>query len=442
MNAHSVKAATAVFALTAMLACDDDPVTPTGPDSTIAATAAATADLSTLTAALAEVGLVSTLDGDGPFTVFAPLNGAFSGLGADVVAGLLADANADLLSRVLTLHVVAGAAVPSSELSDGDTFTTVEGGELTIGVSGGSVTVNGVDVVTADVEATNGIVHIIDEVLVPSDLDIYETAVLTEGTTTLATAVSAADLAATLQGTGPFTVFAPVDDAFAALGTDRLDVLLDPVNRALLQKVLTYHVIAGDVRAADLTDGGTATTVEGSDLTFDLGDPMDPKVNGVSIVATDVVAENGVIHLIDGVLTDNLDLVDVAMVEGFSTLVDLVDQQSLTATLRTDNGGDGFTVFAPTNDAFAALSSVPSGQALTDVLLYHVVGATVLSTDLSDGQVVTTLESGGATFTVSISGSDVTITDGAGNTIGVVLTDVPASNGVIHVVDAVLLPTP
>lgn len=441
-NFRPARTAAAVVALTALIGCDDDPTTPTGPENTISETAAATADLSTLATALEEAGLVSTLDGAGPFTVFAPVNSAFAGLGADVVAGLLADGNADLLSRVLTFHVVSGAAVASSDLSDGDTFTTVEGGELTIGVSGGSVTVNGVDVVTADVEATNGIVHIIDEVLVPSDLDVYETAVLTEGTTTLATAVAAAGLDGTLQGAGPFTVFAPVNAALAVLGTDRLDVLLDPANQALLQKVLTYHVIAGDVRAADLTDGGTAATVQGGELTFDLSDAMDPKVNGVSIVATDIVTENGVIHLIDGVLTDHLDLVDVATVEGFSTLVSLVDQQDLTATLRTDNAGDGFTVFAPTDAAFAALAAVPSGQALTDVLLYHVVGATVGSGDLSDGQVVATLEPGGATFTVGITGSDVTITDGAGNTVNVVVTDVAASNGLIHVIDGVLIPTP
>lgn len=441
-NFSPAKTAAAVVALTVLIGCDDDSTTPTGPENTISETAAATADLSTLATALEEAGLVSTLDGAGPFTVFAPVNSAFAGLGADVVAGLLADGNADLLSRVLTFHVVSGAAVAASDLSDGDTFTTVEGGELTIGVSGGSVTVNGVDVVTADVEATNGIVHLIDEVLVPSDLDIYETAVLTEGTTTLATAVAAADLDGTLQGAGPFTVFAPVNAALAALGTERLDVLLDPANQALLQKVLTYHVIAGDVRAADLIDGGTAATVQGGELTFDLSDAMDPKVNGVSIVATDIVTENGVIHLIDEVLTDHLDIVDVATVEGFSTLVSLVDQQDLTTTLRTDNAGDGFTVFAPTDAAFAALAAVPSGQALTDVLLYHVVGATVGSGDLSDGQVVATLEPGGATFTVNIAGSDVTITDGAGNTVNVVVTDVTASNGLIHVIDGVLIPTP
>lgn len=138
-------------------------------------------------------------------------------------------------------------------------------------------------------------------------------------------------------------------------------------------------------------------------------------------------------------LTENADIVDVAVLNGFDTLVDLVVEADLVTTLRSDNGGDGFTVFAPTDEAFAELAAVPTGQALVDVLTYHVVGATVGSADLSDGQIVTTVE--GSTFTVNIDGSTVTITDGSGATVGVVLTDVPAANGVVHVIDGVLLPS-
>jgi transforming growth factor-beta-induced protein len=214
--------------------------------------------------------------------------------------------------------------------------------------------------------AENGVIHVIDGVLTES-LDIVERAIVTEQTETLTAAVVAGDLVTTLQGAGPFTVFAPINEAFAALGTDRLDVLLDPANQALLQKVLTYHVVPGDVRLADvvaLGDGASVATVEGSNVTFDLSDPQDPKVNGASIIATDIVTENGVIHLIDGVLTENLDIVDQAIVNGFSTLVSLVAQQELADVLRGDNQGAGYTVFAPTNAAFEAVSEVerpPSG---------------------------------------------------------------------------------
>lgn len=401
----------------------------------IAAIAAASAELTTLTAALGQAGLVSALQAEGPFTVFAPRNAAFDALGADVVAALLETGNGDLLSSVLTFHVVADVAATSGSLSDGQTVTTLEGGSLTIGVDADGVTVNGAAVVQADIEAGNGVVHIIDAVLVP-EVDIVDRAILTDGAQTLVAAVAAGDLVETLRGDGPFTVFAPINDAFDALGTDRIDVLLDPANQELLQKVLTYHVIAGDIRAADLTDGATVATVEGSAVTIDLSGDT-PRVNGAQIIATDVVVENGVIHLVDGVLTENLDLVDQAVVNGFATLVDLVATAGLVETLRSDNMGDGFTVFAPTNAAFSDLATVPEGDDLVDALTYHVVAGTIGSADLSDGQVVTTVE--GTTFTVNIDEEGVTLTDAAGNTATVVLTDVEAANGVIHVIDTVIL---
>jgi uncharacterized surface protein with fasciclin (FAS1) repeats len=405
------------------------------PELDIVETATVTEATQTLVTAVAAAELVETLKGEGPFTVFAPNNEAFEALDDFTLEQLLDPANQALLQKVLTYHVIPGD-IRAADLTDGAMVETVEGQEVTIDLSGETPMVNGANIIATDVVAENGVIHLIDGVLLP-ELDIVETATVTQETQTLAAAVAAGDLVETLQGDGPFTVFAPVEAAFEALGTDKLDVLLDPANQELLQKVLTYHVVPGDIRAADLTDGATVTTVEGSDLTIDLSGET-PMVNGANIIATDVVAENGVIHLVDGVLTENLDLVDVATVNGFATLVSLVEQQGLTGTLRTDNMGDGFTVFAPTEDAFAALETVPEGDALTDVLLYHVVGATVGSGDLSDGQVVETLLED-ATFTVNIDGG-VTITDGAGNTVNVTVTDVMAANGVIHVVDAVLLP--
>jgi len=422
--------------LLAAAACsDDDPIAPNAAEDIIGVVAS-TSDVSTLQAAVEAAGLVPALQTEGPFTVFAPRNGAFEALGADVVAALLDEGNIDLLTDILSFHVVAGVAARSTDLSDGQKVTTLQGEQLTIGISGSTVTVGGATVVQADVEASNGVIHIIDAVLVPS-VDVVEKAILTGETQTLVAALGAGDLVGILQGVGPFTVFAPVNSAFAALGADKLDVLLDPANLALLQKVLTYHVVYDEIRSEDLVDGATLATVEGTELTFDLSGAS-PKVNGADILVADIVVENGVIHLIDEVLANNLDLVDVALLNGFPTLVDLVSEAGLEATLRSDNGGQGFTVFAPTEAAFAALASVPSGQDLIDVLTYHVVSGTVPSGSLSDAQDVATVQ--GGSFTVNIDGASVTLTDATDNTVGVVLTDVPAANGVVHVIDGVILP--
>jgi transforming growth factor-beta-induced protein len=267
--------------------------------------------------------------------------------------------------------------------------------------------------------------------------DIVDIVTSTESVSTLEAAVVAADLVGPLQGSGPFTVFAPRNEAFDALGADVVQALLEAENLELLTTVLGYHVVPGvAARSSDLTNGQTVTTLQGQTLTIGVAGST-VTVGGATVVAADIEATNGIIHVIDQVLVPEVDIVDVAVLNGFLTLVDLVRAAGLEATLRGDNGGAGFTVFAPTEAAFAALSAVPTGSALVDVLTYHVVPATVPSSALSNGQVVTTVE--GSTFTVGLGGS-VTITDGSGATVDVVLTDVGASNGIVHVIDGVILP--
>lgn len=430
------------LALTGLLAfglaaCDDDGdnIVNLPAQNDLAELAQGTPQLSTLLAALQAAGLTDVLSTEGPFTVFAPVNSAFDNLPAGTVAALLAEGNEQILDDLLKYHVVAGAAVTSDMLSDGQRVTTLEGGTLEIGVSGEGVTVNGASVITADIAGTNGVVHLIDGVLTET-LDAVQRATITPDVSTLVTAVVAGGLVETLQGDDPYTIFAPVNSAFASLSEAQLAVLLDPANQSLLQKVLTYHVIPGDIRAADLTDGATVTTVEGTEVTIDLS--MGAKVNGANIVATDIVVSNGVIHLIDGVLTENLDIVDQAILNGFNTLVGAVGTAGLEDVLRSDNGGEGYTVFAPTEAAFAALESIPMDPAvLQQVLLYHAVSGTVLSTELSDGQTVPTAQ--GGSLTVSII-ADAVLLEGAQNTVQVSATDLLAANGVIHVINAVLLP--
>jgi uncharacterized surface protein with fasciclin (FAS1) repeats len=316
----------------------------------------------------------------------------------------------------------------------------------------------------------------------PVVLDIIDTAATAGSFHTLLAAVEAAGLTDALKGEGPFTVFAPTDNAFAALPPGTVDALLADPGGALTQ-ILLYHVLGGAVYAADLSEGLTANTLQGSTLTFSLADG--PTVNGVNITVTDIQATNGVIHVIDAVLlppaeepaaeatpapteepaaeatpaataepaaeatpeatpeatseaaSDLGNIIDTAAAAGdFTTLLAAIDAAGLTDALK----GEGpFTVFAPTDAAFAALPpgtvdallADPGGD-LTQILLYHVVAGAVLSTDLSEGLTAVTLQGNQLTFTLE-GGAKV-------NDVNIVITDIPAANGVIHVIDAVLLP--
>ncbi|MCU0622939.1 MAG: fasciclin domain-containing protein, partial [Gemmatimonadaceae bacterium] len=206
-------------------------------------------------------------------------------------------------------------------------------------------------------------------------------------------------------------------------------------NRAILTKLLTFHVVPGRITASQLSNGQTLTTVEGTQLPVSITGGV-VRVGGAVVTTTDISASNGVVHLIDGVMLGSLDVVDQAIIRGFSSLVSAVTTAGLGTTLRTTNN---ITVFAPTNAAFAAIpGGAPTTAAgLTPVLQYHVLGSRNLAASLTNGQVLTTLQTG--TLTVGITGSAVRLT-GRTNFANVVATDVVAKNGVIHVIDTVLLP--
>lgn len=267
-------------------------------------------DFSILVSALQEAELVSALQAEGPFTVFAPTNAAF----ADLLEALDIDAEALLshpdLAKVLLYHVVSGK-VMSTDLSDGMTAATLHGGSLAIGVDGG-VTINDANVAVADIEASNGVIHVIDKVLVPEDFvleqpapqeekpDIVEIALGDSQFSMLVMLLQKADLVSALQGEGPFTVFAPTNDAFNALLAE-LEISADELMaQPALADVLLYHVVSGKVMSTDLSDGLAAPTLEGDTVVFDLSSGV--KVDSASVIAADVEASNGVIHVVDGVL--------------------------------------------------------------------------------------------------------------------------------------------
>ncbi len=295
-------------------------------------TAVAAGNFSTLVAAVQAAGLVDTLKGDGPFTVFAPTDEAFAKLPAGTVDALLADPEG-ALKQILLYHVVPGKVL-SSDLSDGLEAPTAQGENVKFTLADGKALVNDANIVAADIEASNGVIHVIDSVILPPSLaaasaeatpeaaamaaeatpeataeamaeaapvaDIVDTAVAAGSFKTLVAAVQAAGLVDALKGEGPFTVFAPTDDAFAKLPAGTVDALLaDP--KGDLTQILLYHVLSGKVRAADVKDGLEATTLQGKPVKFSIKDGK-PYINDAQIVTTDIATSHGVIHVIDSVI--------------------------------------------------------------------------------------------------------------------------------------------
>lgn len=451
---------------------DDDNGTTTPTEQNIVEIALGTPELTTLVAALtrADGNLVDALQGDGPFTVLAPTNAAFTAFLNDNGFSSLDEVPTDILSEVLLNHVIK-ADITSSDL-------TSLGAGYAAGMATSSVglpisiffnTANGVrfnnagSVTTADIDASNGTIHIINGVLgLP---DIVDHAINNPSFTSLVTALGAADgdLVSDLKGTGPFTVLAPDNEAFETF----LDgAPLGGVNTTALREILLNHVLGSAVDASTLIDAGagyTTTSAKGAEdnamsLYFNTADGV--TFNGISSVfQADVVGTNGIIHAVDAVIGLPTVVTFAAADPNFSTLVsaltDLTPGTDFAGILsRTEgNNADGinpdYTVFAPTNNAFDALidelGGVPDETTLTSVLLYHVVSeANVTSSMLNNpgDTVVTPLANG--TFTITLPGSSDNIgdiTDGSGaSDIGIIAVDVQASNGVIHVLNKVMLP--
>ena len=484
--------------------------------------AAADGRFTTLVAAVQAAGLIDTLKSEGPFTVFAPTDEAFAAALASLnidPAALLADTN--LLTSILLYHVVAGNAM-AADVVGLDSVTTVEGSDIQIKVEDGNVYLNDtIQVIITDIEASNGVIHVIDGVLLPPSGEtnaaetpstIVDIAAADGRFTTLVAAVQAAGLVDTLSSEGLFTVFAPTDDAFAALPAGTVEALLG--NIPALTDILLYHVVAGEVYAADVVNLESATTALGLDVAIRVEDG-NVYINDAQVILTDIQASNGVIHVVDSVILppayvrnngannlnyrtgpgldqqpqglfppsaiaealgrdsagewvqiaydgttgwifaelsslsvelDSLPVVDQTIVDiavansDFSTLVAAVQAAGLVDAL---NGPGPFTVFAPTNDAFAAaLASLgisatdllADTETLTSILLYHVVEGRVLAADVVGLESATTLQ--GAPINISVRDGNVFLND----SIQVVATDITASNGVIHVIDGVLLP--
>ncbi len=492
-------------------ACEQEEDTTTNETETeanIVETAQATEALSNLVAALTaadtqeDSDLIGTLSGEGPFTVFAPTNDAFAVLlnaldDYDSLEDFDDEEDLEILEIILKYHVVAGVAARAADLSDEQEIESVLGENVTIGLDGGVFVEDATDtpaqVIIPDVEASNGVVHVVDKVLLPQviidalnddsedeDEDeeelgtLVELVVETESLSVLEAAVIKAGLADTLNGDGPFTVFAPTDDAFVAL----LDILGDDYHSLddfdteaelmLLTDILLYHVIPAQVLEEDLAPGTVGTALADNSLeiiasgdTFVIGDASGVNAN---ITGTDFLASNGVAHTIDKVLLPQ-SAIDFVTAMNLKTIVELAvesdDLSLLVEALQQANAGlvevlsgEGpFTVFAPTNEAFVAVLDLLGDDyhsladfdteaeiaILVDILTYHVVsGVAAFSTDLTDGQVIPTVQ--GESLTINLTNNSVHVVDATDSNASIVIPDLEASNGVVHVINKVLLP--
>jgi len=269
----------------------------------------------------------------------------------------------------------------------------------------------------------------------PKPTTIVDIAVGDGNFKTLVAALTAAGLDKTLAGAGPFTVFAPTDAAFAKLPAGTVEGLLKPENKDKLVQILTYHVVAGKVTAADVSKLTMADTVAKLPVTVkvDMGKVM---INNATVTKADIMASNGVIHVIDTVLLPK-DIVDTAVADGrFKTLAAALTAAGLVDTLK---GKGPFTVFAPTDEAFAKLPAGTLNALLADkaklsaILTYHVVSGRVMAADVIKLTTANTVN--GKPVTIKVEGGKVYINDAQ-----VVITDILTANGVIHVIDKVILP--
>jgi transforming growth factor-beta-induced protein len=411
------------------------------------------------------VSVLSTANGTSPapFTVFAPTNDAFGNLLTELGASGLDDIDTATLTATLNLHVVSGANVVSTSLMDNMTVTTL-GGDITANITGGATLTdaNGrvSKIVATNVQSSNGVIHVIDKVVLPyiapQTNNIADFVVANqENYSSLLAALQKADLVETLKGAGPFTVFAPDNAAFSAFLTSAGFANLEAVPTDVLTQILLNHVVSGTVKSTDLSTGYvnslSTATPNNENMSMYINIENGVKINGVSMVTgADNMVDNGVVHLVDKVIGLPTTVTFATADPNFSTLVAALtrnDQPDFVSVLSTANGTSPapFTVFAPTNDAFGNLLTELGASGLGDIdtatltatLNYHVVGGSnVVSTSLMDNMTVTTL---GGDITANITGG-ATLTDANARVSNIIAVNVQSSNGIIHVIDKVVLP--
>jgi transforming growth factor-beta-induced protein len=400
-----------------------------------------------------------------PFTVFAPTNQAFENLLDMLELESLNDIPVEILEQVLEYHVIVSSNIRSDDLTDGTTVETLLGESIEVDLTDGPQIIDAsgmnANIILADVQADNGVVHAVDKVLLPQSVvdalnpNLYTMISMDPNYSSLKAAIDRAGLENALTAEGAdLTLFAPDNDAFEQLLTDLGANSLEDIPIDLLTQVLLNHVVDGSVLSTDLTAGYTSTLATepttGNNVNLYINLDNGVRLNGISsVVDADTEVTNGVIHGVDAVITLPTVVTFATADATFSTLVAALTRSDLGVDyvgLLSGTDNSPFTVFAPTNDAFGDLLTELMLGGLGDidaatlnaVLQYHVVaGANVLSSTLMDGQMIETF--GGSMLTVDLS-DGAALTDANGRTSNIVVTDVQAYNGVIHVIDTVVLP--
>lgn len=424
----------------------------------------------TLVTALGITGLDETLDAEGEtFTVFAPTDAAFDLLiqqiGQEAFDNLLADTEA--LSNILLYHVVSGTEITATQAiaSAGNALTMANEGSVEISLFGSNLFLNLSQVIVTNINAGNGIIHVIDRVLQPTETatpaeSITAAAVADDRFETLVSALTDTGLADDLADlTKTFTVFAPTDDAFAALGD-----ALGELSMEALSETLLYHVVQGAkldsaqaIAAASDSTTNQPGMLNGDNTGLSVSDAA-LFVNLSKVVITDIITGNGIIHVIDAVLlppnemgtpTQTITGIASADTDTFSILVSALVNAGLSGALADESAT--YTVFAPTNEAFEAIGinsadDLPTGDTLTNLLQQHVlIGSAVnsVSAYTLNGQLVDTWDGSGENISIAIVDGDSVATqrnlEVQGST--VISADIYATNGVIHVIDEVITET-
>jgi len=265
-----------------------------GFEKNIVETAVEAGKFKTLATALTAAGLIDAVNGPGPFTVFAPTDDAFAKVPKETLEMLLKPENKEKLKAVLTYHVVPGK-VMAKDVVGLKGAKSLNGQRIDVKVDGDKVSVDGANVVATDIACTNGVIHVIDSVILPASDNIPAVASKAGKFSTLLAAAKAAGLVDALSGDKALTVFAPTDEAFGKLPKGTVESLLKPENKDKLKAILLYHVVEGRVYSEDALKAKSAATLQGGKVEITVKDGA-AYVNGAKILATDVDAGNGVIH--------------------------------------------------------------------------------------------------------------------------------------------------